>query len=944
MTPAPTIARLIPSKLAFVDRPSLAQGDAMKTAVLVLVFAVAASSAGAADSLTVAPPPTAIGVAGAPAGATDSSAVASAADTVKAPRAEIRAARLQAPINLDGLLSEPIWGAQPSQAAFVQSDPNQGERPTFATDVRVVYDDDAIYVGARMHDSNPDSIVSRLCRRDENSRSDEFTVYFDPYLDRRSGYWFVISAAGTLRDGILFNDGWDDNSWDGIWQGRARIDSSGWTAEMRIPYSQLRFKKSDQYRWGVNFRRYIARRNEYDMVAYTPRKESGFVSRFPDLVGISSVTPPRAIQVTPYMTTKGEFLQHASDDPFNDGSRYVPETGGDLKMAVGSKLTLNASINPDFGQVEVDPAVVNLSDVETFFPEKRPFFVEGSSNYDFGEGGSNSFWGFNWPGATMFYSRRIGRAPVGGNYTVKVGDSFYDADHADVPHGTSILGAAKLTGKIMGDWNLGVMQALTAREMAKTALGAARGEAEVEPFTSYSVLRTQKEFHEGRQGIGTITTLAARSFDDQALAASLNKNSLVAGLDGWTFLDKSKTWVLTGWTAMSRLEGTADRIAAVQRGSTHYLQRPDAVNWRYDPTATSLTGFAGRFTLNRQSGNLIQNAALGFINPLFDTNDLGFMSRADVVNAHVVTGYRWTEPKGWRRYADFKIVPFGSMDFDGNVSSPGIWTGGGIEFANYWSIWPRFSYGFRSVNTRLTRGGPSTISPRNYNGGFYFETDGRKKIFYSFDVGGSRSWSGGWGYWAYPAVQWKPAANLQVNVGPGFERTHQNSQWVGSVPDPGATQTFDRRYVFAALDQTTISASLRLNWAFTPNMSLQTYIQPLVSSGNYFDYKQLVRSRSYEWEPVGSGVPQYDPVTDQIDLDGAGPGDPQPKDFNLTSLRGNAVLRWEYMPGSTMFLVWTQDRSSYEEGRFELGPAFSPLLDARPNNIFLAKVTYYLNL
>jgi hypothetical protein len=856
-------------------------------------------------------------------------------DSAAAARAEIRASRLQAAIQLDGVLAEPIWTRKPCDAKFIQSDPDQGHPPTFKTDVCVLYDDDAIYIGARMHDANPDSIVARLARRDENSRSDEFTVYFDPYLDRTTGYWFVISAAGTLRDGILYNDGWDDNSWDGVWQGKARIDSTGWTVEMRIPYSQLRFKKADQYRWGVNFRRYLARRNEFDMVAYTPRKESGFVSRFPDLVGISSVSPSRAIQITPYLTSKGEFLQHAPGDPFNTGSRHVAEMGGDVKTSIGSKLTLNASINPDFGQVEVDPAVVNLSDVETFFPEKRPFFVEGSSNYNFGQGGANSYWGFNWPGPTMFYSRRIGRAPVG----------FADAEYADVPRGTSILGAAKLTGKIAGDWNLGLMQALTAREMAKTWTGGVRGEAEVEPLTSYSVLRLQREFNSGRQGIGLLTTLAARSFDDPALMAPLNKSGLLAGLDGWTFLDKDRALVLTHWTAMSRLEGTAARMRAVQAGPVHYLQRPDAQRWRLNPDATSLTGFAGRYTLNRQKGSLIQNYALGFLNPLFDNNDLGFMSRADVVNGHFTHGYKWTEPDKWKRYADVHATLFGSTDFDGNVIGRGLWLGGGTELANYWSIWPRFGFSPRQINNRLTRGGPLTVSPQRWEGGVFFDTDGRKPLFYSVDIGGSRSNSGGWGFYTYPSVQWKPAPNLQVNVGPGFDRVHQYTQYVATVTDAGATETFGRRYVFAALDQTTISASLRLNWSFTPNVSLQTYVQPLVSSGNYYQFKQLARARSFEWEPLGSGVPQDDPATGGVDLDGAGPGGAFNPDFSFVSLRGNAVLRWEYMPGSTMFLVWTQDRSGFEnDGAFEIGPSFSDMLDARPNNIFMAKVTYYLNL
>jgi hypothetical protein len=864
--------------------------------------------------------------------AADSTSVAHR-DTTAAPRAEVHALRKPAPIAIDGVLSEAVWTSQPGEDRFVQADPDQGAAPSFRTEVHVVYDDDAIYIGARMYDAHPDSVVANVCRRDDNSHSDEFTVFLDPYHDRRTGYFFVISAAGVLRDGVEYNDDWDDGSWDGVWQGRARIDSLGWTAEMRIPYSQLRFRKSDQYRWGVNFRRNLARRNEQDFVAFTPRNESGFVSRFPDLVGIESITPARAIQVTPYATSKGEFVQHPVGDPFHSGGRYQPQVGADLKTAVGSKLTLNATINPDFGQVEVDPAVVNLSDVETTFREKRPFFVEGSNSYEFGFGGSNNYMGFNWPGPSFFYSRRIGRSPE-----VSPSGSY---DFADIPNGTRILGAAKLTGKIFGDWNLGVLQAVTEREQATLDLGGVRSKSVVEPLTSYSVMRAQRDFNGGRQGLGLITTVTARRLDDPALTDHLNRGALVTGLDGWTFLDKNKVWVLTGWTSRSDIAGTATRMLAVQEGSGHYLQRPDAENWRLDSTATSLSGYAGRFAVNKHKGNVQFNSAVGFINPHYDSNDLGILSRADVVNGHVSTGYRWSDPNKWRRSANVNTALFASTDFDGNLIRPGLWMNGGLIFNNYWTFFPNFAYNPSSLNNRLTRGGPLTRSPAAFNGGFWGDTDSRKPFYYEAEFDFSKSNSGGWSWGVYPGVTWKPAANISMSVGPGFDRTHQDSQWVGAVDDPGATATYGRRYVFAQLDQTTFSASIRLNWSFTPNAGIQLYAQPLISSGNYFAYKQLVRPRSYEWEPVGSGVPQYDLATDTIDL-GSGGYNP---DFNFTSLRGNAVLRWEYMPGSTLFLVWTQDRSAFlNEGEFDFGPSMSRMVDQKPNNIFLAKLTYYLNL
>jgi len=860
---------------------------------------------------------------------------ARAADSLTVALPEVQAHRLVGPIQIDGLLSETAWGIEPDRARMVQADPDQGAPPTFPTEIRILYDDDAIYFGARMLDAHPDSIVARLARRDQGSRSDEICLYLDPYHDKRSGYYFVVSAAGTLRDGIYYNDSWSDDSWDGVWEARARVDSSGWTAEMRIPYSQLRFRKSAQYRWGVNVGRTLARRNEESFVAYTPRNESGFVSRFPDLVGIENVSPSRSIQIVPYVTTKAEFLEHVPGDPFNDGSRYTPDVGADLRTAVGSKLTLNATINPDFGQVEVDPAVVNLSDVETFFPEKRPFFVEGSNNYEFGYGGANNYMGFNWPGPNFFYSRRIGSAPTGGSYS---------AQYDDVPSGTSILGAGKLTGKVLGTWNMGLMQAVTAREYAELSTAGTKSRAEVEPLASYTVLRAQNEFQQGMQGLGTIATYAARDFQDPALRDQLNSNALAVGLDGWTFLDRNRKWVLTGWAGTSHVQGNTSRITDVQASSAHYLQRPDMVHYRIDSTATALTGYSGRFALNKQKGATQLNAAFGFVDPRFDTNDLGYMTRSSVLNAHLSTGYQWSQPNTWRRNANFTIATWYLENYDGDRTSSGLYLNGGLVFKNYWALFGGFNGVPQNFNDRLTRGGPVVESRPNYSAWIFADTDGRKKLYYSMEVDVSQSKSGGWAASVYPGIQWKPAANVQVNFNPSIERNHQDSQWVGAVDDPGATATYNRRYVFSQLDQTTVSGGFRLNWAFTPNVSLQTYIQPLMSSGNYHYYKQLVAPRTYDWEPVGNGVPQYDPVTDQIDLDGAGGSDPYNPDFSFTSLRGNAVLRWEYLPGSTVFFVWTQERSGSENnGEFQFGDACTQMIDQHPQNIFLVKLTYYLS-
>jgi len=828
---------------------------------------------------------------------------------------QLRAVRLARPMTIDGFLREPLWQSAERISAFVQRDPKEGEAPSESTVVYIAYDDAALYIAARLYDSHPDSIVARLARRDEGTSSDRFQMFIDPYHDKRSGFYFGISAAGTLYDGTLFNDEWDDNSWDGVWEGKVSRDSLGWIAELRIPYSQLRFVKQTQYVWGINFRRDIARRNEFDYIVYTPKNGSGFVSRFPDLVGIERIEPPRRFEVMPYVTTRAAFTPHAAGDPFNDGSQFTPGMGADARIGLGSNLTLNATVNPDFGQVEVDPAVVNLGDVETFFSEKRPFFVEGSSIFDFGFGGQRNFWGFNWPGPTFFYSRRIGRslgvgAPVGG--------------YADGPDGAHILGALKLTGKVAGSWNVGGLTAVTARERATLvdSLGA-RWHQEIEPLAGYGVYRAQKEFHKGRQGLGFLSTVAVRSFDDVALRDARNSSGVLVGADGWTFLDSSKTWVTTGWVGGSRIAGTAARMTAVQQNSTHYFQQPDGRTISVDTAATSLDGMAGRFTLAKQRGNTFVNSAFGFVSPGFDINDLGFLSRTGIINLHIGGGRTWTKPGKIFRYAEAGGAVFRSYDWDGNINWSGVYHFGYAQFNNYYWVNWNAAYNPWTVNNRRTRGGPLTLNPPGYQFGFDAGTDSRKTFTVGAGAGTYYRSSQDVELWSYVNVQYRPAANVAVTVGPNFSKARYPTQYVDAIPDTAATATYGTQYVFARLRQTELSAGIRLNWTYSPTPSLQLYAQPLISAGKYDDFKQLSQPRSNNYTAAAA---PYDP------------------DFNFKSLRGNAVLRWEYLPGSTLFFVWTQSRADFEDvGDFQFGRSMGRMFRAPAENIFMVKATYWWN-
>ena len=548
---------------------------------------------------------------------------------------------------------------------------------------------------------------------------------------------------------------------------------------------------------------------------------------------------------------------------------------------------------------------------------------------------------FNWGNPNFFYSRRIGRAPQG---------SLPDYDYNDSPDGTKILGAAKLSGKVGNNWNLGAIHAVTAREFADLQYEGNKSRAEVEPLTHYSVLRLQKEINEGYRGIGIISTSTIRDFKDNRLQDDINSKAYTFGLDGWTFLDKDKAWVVTGWGGFSHIRGSENRIFDLQQDPRHYFQRPDAKSVSLDSSATTLQGYAGRILVNKQKGNVIFNSAFGVIDPGFDVRDVGFMWRTNLINSHMGAGYKWTKPGKISRYTEVIGAIFHTMDFDGYTSWGGLFGTIFTRFTNYYSLNVDMAYNPQTYNIYRTRGGPMTINKPGFQFGLFGRSDDRK------------SWVFGLGAFTYTystgeynrdiefEIEWKPMDNVSLSLSPEISWSKDYSQWVDEFDDQTASQTFGKRYVFANLDYTQLSSSVRLNWTFTPTMSLQLYMQPLIASAKYSDYKYLSRPKSYDFNEFGEGASTIDTENTTIiaDADGAGPAPELQWDspnFNQRSLRGNAVLRWEYLPGSTLYFVWTQTRFQSEEiGDFQFSRSVDRLLDTQADNIFMLKFTYWLNL
>jgi hypothetical protein len=826
------------------------------------------------------------------------------------------ATRTTQPIRIDGSLDDAAWAAATPITEFRQLDPQEGQPATERTEIRVLYDDQALYIGARLHDRQ--AVRSRLGRRDMSmSASDWLTVILDSNHDHRTAVGFEVNPAGVRRDQTRAADGNEDNSWDPVWEAETSVSDSGWVAEMRIPFSQMRFSAAAVQTWGLQVERQIARNQEFSVWSFTPRDQPGGIPRFGHLAGLERIPTGKRLEVLPYAVTRAENVERGAN-PFREDREYGMDVGVDLKYRLSSNMTLDATVNPDFGQVEVDPAVVNLTAFETQFEERRPFFVEGAEIFRFGGDGTN----------LAFYSRRIGRSPT----------LVPNVAARDVPSTTRILGAMKLSGRTAGGWSIGVLDAVTRREDVRFRLP---GETEnqrltAEPLTNFFVGRARRETRAGH-----------RDLDTERLDTSLRSQAYSGGVDLFHQWD-ARNWTLTGFLAGSHVRGDEGAILSTQLLPYHYFGRPDAGHLQLDSSLTSLSGFAGAVTLNRRMGRLW--SAFGRVNtisPGYEVSDLGFQRRADRIDAEIGGNYNESRPgKVLRRYAAYAS---GLMEhnYDWQNISNRLFTGGNLQLLNYWSAYLNLSTSLPgTVDDRLTRGGPAARRTgfSSVNGGV--STDPRKKVIGDVGFFYQGDGAGGDVSEVFAGVTLRPAPHWEVSAGPSLSRSHSVAQYIMRVADPLKTETFGARYVFSSLDQTTVALETRLNYTFSPALSLQVYAQPFIATGDYGPSKELAAARTFEFLEYGTDVGVI--VDGEIYPNGTGPNAlhfpvVQP-DFNLRSLRGNAVLRWEWRPGSTLYLAWQQNRSDFQPfGDFDLSRDTSGLFGAAPDDVFLIKVSYWLN-
>ena len=853
----------------------------------------------------------------------------------------MRVDRSSGPIRLDGRLDERIWSIAPPATQFYQTAPHEGEPATERTEVRVAYDEDAVYVGARLLDSDPHGVRGQLARRDAPTEADLFEVAIDSYHDHNTSFVFSINPSGVKTDRVVGQDGFSsDVSWDPVWAAAVQTDAGGWTVEMRIPLSQLRFSPATSQTWGINFFRRIHRKAEQVVYAYSKPSDRGYASYFAHLLGIQNLPRSRRLEVAPYATTRQERIDpRVRNNPFNDGSRQIAGAGLDAKYGVTSGLTLDATVNPDFGQVDADPAYVNLSAFEQFLNERRPFFVEGADIFSFNSTDQ------------LFYSRRIGRAPQA---SANARDGFVDApDHA------TILGAGKLSGRV-GAWSLGMLEATTAHEYATVDSSGVRFKDEVEPLTNYFVARGQRDWRGGADRLGFIGTAVNRKIDAMALDF-LRTSAYVGGIDfGHRFA--GNMYNLTGSIVGSRIAGDTIAIQRAQRSSARYFQRPDAKTKRYDPTATSLSGWNGYLNLGKEAGDVQGGLNLSVKSPGYEVNDAGFQTNADAISYFGFVNRRWTKPnKVFRFYFIGNNLTY-TTNFDGVRKALQHNLNTSMTFLNYWNADAHFTTAARNLSDNLTRGGPLANMPAFWNVSGGVGSDSRRRFSTYNGASYSRNEIQGWGASWFASLDFRPSTATTISVQPSYNVSDSKLQYIGTQTDATATATYGRRYVFSEVLQHSLDLTTRLNVTFRPNLSLQIYTQPFVATGDYHNLKELAQSSSLSYviygrtgasslqcfnakdQPTGcaGGVSYY-----SADPDGNGPRPALPvgnNNFNSRSLNGNAVVRWEYRPGSTMFFVWSTDCAAGEgDPRFNANRDIRHLCQGPSNNIVAIKANYWLS-
>jgi hypothetical protein len=825
---------------------------------------------------------------------------------------------------IDGKGDDPVWKQVEWSGNFIQREPNEDSLPSQKTAFKILYDDNNVYVLIRAFDKDPSKIVTRMARRDDQ-QGDFVGIFIDSYYDKLTAFAFFVSAAGVKSDGIMNNDGNTDMTWDPVWYSKCTIDKEGWLAEMRIPLDQLRFSGQNEHVWGLNVGRQLSRLQESSIWRQVPKAANGTVSLFGELKGINGIKPRRQKEVMPYAVAKTESYKKDNNNPYSKGHESSLGVGLDGKVGITNDFTLDFTINPDFGQVEADPSQVNLSSFETYFSEKRPFFIEGKEVMSFqltmGENGYSS--------DNIFYSRRIGRQP---HYSP-------DGDFVKNAENTRILGAFKLSGKTKDGLSVGLLESVTEKTFALTTTNNKESKVEAEPFTNYFVASVMKDYDKGNTRLGGMITTTNRDLSDPVLKNQLPVSAYTGGVrfeHNW----KNRKYTFLFSTEFSQVNGTPSAIKRIQESSVHYFQRPDAPYIKYDTTRRSLLGNGGNIAFLKQGeGHWRYLFWLNWRSPSLDLNDIGFLRKSDDIFQVAWASYRLWKPTNLYRTLNFNMNQWTGWDYGGRNTFKGGNFGVNSQFKNYWYVNLSVGLDGANIDNYVLRGGPSLKLPGQFNFNYSVNSDDRKKFVYGFNNSYSLGFNNvGKFIDAGFDFSFRPIDAVKVTLSPGYQSGYYDMQYV--------TKT-SGKYIMARINQKMFRSSFRFEYYPRPNMSVQYYGQPFIFSGNYSKFKRVAnamasdyndRIHTFTTSEIHLANNAYTAIengnaTSSITFD-----NPNFKDFAFLS---NLVFRWEYVPGSTIYLVWSQNRYDSDKiAQFNFGKDFSNIYKIYPHDVFMVKLSY----
>ena len=827
--------------------------------------------------------------------------------------------------SIDGNLADSIWESAEWATNFIEVNPDENTDPSEQTKFKILYDQKHLYIALKALDSEPETITNRLSRRD-GFVGDRINVLIDSYHDLRTGFLFTVTAAGVRGDEFITDNGNNiDASWNPIWRAKALIDNEGWTAEMKIPLSQLRFSNDPNQVWGLNVVRNYFKNNELSAWNRIPIGAAGWVSEAGKLKGLKNIKPQKQIEIQPFVVTKLDRYEAEAGNPYADGNDFNLNTGLDAKIGITNDLTLDVTINPDFGQVEADPAAINLDGFEIFNRDQRPFFVENKNIFDYRFADNRN---------NLFFSRRIGRSP-------QVNLETTDEAFVNQPQNTTILGAAKFSGKTKNGWSIGVLESMTSKEFTEISTNGNTSESLAEPFTNYLVGRVQKDFNKKNTFFGGMFTATNRFITPEV--SELRKSAYSGGID-FTHQWKNRAYFMEANIVMSHVQGSKEAIKLTQENLTHLFNRVDATHLEVDPNRTSLTGTGGRFGIGKVGGqHWNYNAGFKWVSPELELNDIGFLRSADEMIQYANLRYRSIKPTGVFRDFNVRFNQFSAFDFEGNYNRIQYQINGSASFLNNWEIDFGLAHKPRIFSNSILRGGPRwRFSKENFQF-FFVGSDRRKNFNGTIGLIHSQAKENNFSLLKFESeLNYQPTNAFNISLSPEYSISKNQTQYVTQ-----SDYNSDSRYVLGTIDNHTLTASVRLDYTINPNLSIQYYGQPFISRGRYKDFK-------YVTNPVAERLTErfqlYD--SNQINLsgndfqvdenrDGTMDYSFSNPDFSYVQFNSNLVLRWEYIPGSELFLVWSQGVKSSVSSSDGLFEGFETgILDERPQNIFLLKATY----